>query len=168
MNRTGRFGHGSAAAHGPDMSGQSASVAAISANSAHLAVTRVVIVSSARRPAIHLRWPFSATLERAPRQQSPSSGSGNGQFSPENALFAAEFSVLDSYSETPMPPILLSPLLKWSLAALGGAMVVHWVAKEARRINEELDQAKRAKVRISDQENRPTLRRDPTTGEYRL
>ena len=67
-----------------------------------------------------------------------------------------------------MPPILLSPLLKWSLAALGGTMVVHWVAKEARRINEELDQAKRAKVRISDMENRPTLRRDPTTGEYRL
>jgi hypothetical protein len=67
-----------------------------------------------------------------------------------------------------MPPILLSPLLKWSLAALGGAMVVHWAMKEARRINEELDQAKRAKVRISDQENRPTLRRDPTTGEYRL
>ena len=67
-----------------------------------------------------------------------------------------------------MPPILLSPLLKWSLAALGGAMVVHWAMKEARRINEELDQAKRAKVRISDQENRPTLRRDPSTGEYRL
>ena len=67
-----------------------------------------------------------------------------------------------------MPPILLSPLLNWSLAALGGAMVVHWVVKEARRINEELDQAKRAKVRISDAEIRPTLRRDPTTGEYRL
>ena len=67
-----------------------------------------------------------------------------------------------------MPPILLSPLLKWSFAALGGAMVVHWAMKEARRINEELDQAKRAKVRISDLENRPTLRRDPTTGEYRL
>ncbi len=47
-------------------------------------------------------------------------------------------------------------------------MVVHWVVKEARRINEELDQAKRAKVRISDKENRPTLRLDPTTGEYRL
>ena len=67
-----------------------------------------------------------------------------------------------------MPPTLLSPLLKWSFAVLGGAMVVHWVVKEARRINEELDQAKRAKVRISDLENRPTLRRDPTTGEYRL
>jgi len=67
-----------------------------------------------------------------------------------------------------MPPILLSPLLKWSFAALGGAMIVHWAVKEARRINEELDQAKRAKARISDRENRPTLRRDPTTGEYRL
>jgi ribosome-associated protein YbcJ (S4-like RNA binding protein) len=66
-----------------------------------------------------------------------------------------------------MPPILLSPLLKWSLAALGGAMVVHWVVKEARRINEELDNVRRAKVRISDM-NRPTLRRDPATGEYRL
>jgi hypothetical protein len=66
-----------------------------------------------------------------------------------------------------MPGILLSPLVKWALAAAGGAMVVHWVVKEARRINEELDQAKRVKVRISDAENRLTLRRDPTTGEYR-
>ena len=66
-----------------------------------------------------------------------------------------------------MPPILLSPLVKWSFLALGGAMVVHWVVKEARRINEELDNVRRAKVRISDM-NRPTLRRDPATGEYRL
>jgi hypothetical protein len=65
-----------------------------------------------------------------------------------------------------MPPILLSPLLKWSLAALGGAMVLHWVVKEARRINEELDNARRVKVRITDAEIRPTLRLDPTTGEY--
>ena len=67
-----------------------------------------------------------------------------------------------------MPPILLSPLVKWSFVALGGAMVVHWVVKEARRINEELDNAKRVRVPIADQENRPTLRRDPRTGEYRL
>lgn len=67
-----------------------------------------------------------------------------------------------------MPPILIAPLLKWTLAAAGGAMVVHWVVKEVRRINEELDLAKRARVRISDAENRPTLRRDPTTGDYRL
>jgi ribosome-associated protein YbcJ (S4-like RNA binding protein) len=66
-----------------------------------------------------------------------------------------------------MPQFLLSPLLKWSFAALGGAMVVHWVVKEARRINEELERAKGAKVRISDMEDRPTLRRDPATGEYR-
>ena len=66
-----------------------------------------------------------------------------------------------------MPAILISPLLKWSLATLGGAMVVHWVVKEARRINEELDAARRVKVRITDAENRPTLRRDPATGEYR-
>jgi hypothetical protein len=67
-----------------------------------------------------------------------------------------------------MPPVFLSPLLKWSLAALGGAMVVHWAVKEARRINEELDQARRVKAKITDAENRPTLRRDPATGEYRL
>ena len=66
-----------------------------------------------------------------------------------------------------MPPILLSQLVKWSFIALGGAMVVHWVVKEARRINEELDNAKRVRVPIADQENRPTLRRDPRTGEYR-
>jgi len=67
-----------------------------------------------------------------------------------------------------MPTLLLSPLVKWSLAALGGAMIVHWAVKEARRINEELDQARRVKARITDAENRPTLRRDPRSGEYRL
>jgi len=66
-----------------------------------------------------------------------------------------------------MSSILMSPLVKWTLAAVGGAMVVHWVVKEVRRVNEELD-AQRARVRIRDQENRPTLRRDPMTGEYRL
>ncbi|MBS0533022.1 MAG: hypothetical protein JSR72_03100 [Proteobacteria bacterium] len=67
-----------------------------------------------------------------------------------------------------MPAILLSPLVKWSFAALGGAMVVHWVVKEARRINDELDEQRRVRVRVTDREARPTLRRDPSTGEYRL
>ncbi|HET7166073.1 MAG: hypothetical protein WB496_12485 [Pseudolabrys sp.] len=67
-----------------------------------------------------------------------------------------------------MPSFLLSPVLKWSLAALGGAMVVHWAVREARRINEELANARRVKAKITDAENRPTLRRDPATGEYRL
>ncbi len=66
-----------------------------------------------------------------------------------------------------MPAFLLSPLVKWSLAAAGGAMVVHWVVKEARRINEELDSARQVRVRVSDRDSRPTLRRDPLTGEYR-
>jgi len=43
---------------------------------------------------------------------------------------------------------------------------VAWVAREVRRVNEELD-ARRA-VKIRDQAQRPTLRRDPLTGEYRL
>ena len=67
-----------------------------------------------------------------------------------------------------MPTFLLSPLVNWSLAALGGAMVVHWAIKEARRISEEIEQAGRVKAKITDAENRPTLRRDPITGEYRL
>jgi len=66
-----------------------------------------------------------------------------------------------------MPTFLVSPLLKWALVAAGTGMVVHWVVKEARRINDELEQAKRAKVRIVDAEQRATLRRDPMTGEYR-
>jgi hypothetical protein len=67
-----------------------------------------------------------------------------------------------------MPPIFLSPLVKWTLVAAGGAMAVHWVVKEARRINEELDRAKRATVRTRELENLPTLRRDPASGEFRL
>jgi hypothetical protein len=63
-----------------------------------------------------------------------------------------------------MSPLVMSPLLKWTLAAVGGAMVVHWVVREVRRVNEELD-VQKARVRV--RENRPTLRRDPVTGEYR-
>jgi hypothetical protein len=66
-----------------------------------------------------------------------------------------------------MPPFLLSPLVKWSLVALGGAMVVHWVVKEVRRVNEELE-ARKVRARIRDHERRPTLKRDPRSGEYRL
>jgi hypothetical protein len=65
-----------------------------------------------------------------------------------------------------MPAFLLTPLVKWTLASLGGAMVVTWAVKEARRINEELE-ARRVRVRVTDGEKRPTLRRDPRTGEYR-
>ncbi len=66
-----------------------------------------------------------------------------------------------------MSPFVMSPLVKWTLVAVGGTMVVHWVVREVRRVNDELD-AQRARARIRDQENRPTLRRDSVTGEYRL
>jgi hypothetical protein len=46
-------------------------------------------------------------------------------------------------------------------------MVVHWVVTEVKRVNEELE-ARRARVRIRGQERRPTLRRDPASGEFRL
>jgi hypothetical protein len=75
--------------------------------------------------------------------------------------------VLDTEEGAVMSPFVMSPLVKWTLAAAGGAMVVHWVVREVRRINEELD-AQKARARIRDQERRPTLRRDPATGEYRL
>ncbi|HXZ47102.1 MAG TPA: hypothetical protein VEH02_10290, partial [Pseudolabrys sp.] len=87
---------------------------------------------------------------------------------PENAAFAPDFSLVETRLELPMPSFLLSPLVKWSLITLGGAMVVHWAVREARRINEELENARRVKAKITDAENRPTLRRDPATGEYRL
>lgn len=64
-------------------------------------------------------------------------------------------------------PIMIPPLVKWTLVALGGAAMVHWVVREVRRVNEELDAA-RVRVKISDAEARPTLKRDPATGEYRL
>jgi len=67
-----------------------------------------------------------------------------------------------------MPPLLVSPLVKWAFGAVGAAAAVHWVAKEWRRINDELDAIRPApateRVKRNDM---PTLRRDPRTGEYR-
>jgi hypothetical protein len=66
-----------------------------------------------------------------------------------------------------MPPIIISPLVKWTLGALGAAAVVHWVVKEVRRVNAELDRAEMTPVRVQSREFLPTLKRDPQTGEYR-
>lgn len=67
-----------------------------------------------------------------------------------------------------MPPFVIPPLVKWALAAAGGAMVVHWVVREVRRINAELDREQALKVQIAKHRPLPTLRRDPASGEYRL
>ena len=62
-----------------------------------------------------------------------------------------------------MPP--LPHLLAWTLGALGAAALIRLIAKEHRRVNDELDMA-RAKP-VPDKERLPTLRRDPRSGVYR-
>lgn len=67
-----------------------------------------------------------------------------------------------------MPPLIIPPLVKVALGAAGVAAVAHWVAKEVRRVGEEVD---RIKVRAADRFRRealPTLRRDPATGIWRI
>ena len=66
-----------------------------------------------------------------------------------------------------MPPFIVSPLVKWTLSALGTAAVVHWVVREVQRVNAELREAVRVRETVR-REELPTLRRDPRTGEYRL
>ena len=68
-----------------------------------------------------------------------------------------------------MPPLIIPPLVKWTLAAFGGAALMHWAAKQIRRVNEEIDRVSR--VPVADPIRRkalPTLRRDPQTGDYRV
>ncbi len=65
-------------------------------------------------------------------------------------------------------PFILPSLAKWTLSLLGAAAVTHWIVKEVRRVNEELDEARRVRVREPvRRDDVPTLRRDPRTGEYR-
>jgi hypothetical protein len=66
-------------------------------------------------------------------------------------------------------PFLIPPLVKWALAAAGGAAVVHWAVREFRRVNAELDRVRAAPVPdAAAHRTLPTLRRDPMTGEWRL
>jgi len=64
--------------------------------------------------------------------------------------------------DRPMPPIVAFA------GALGGLAVVRWAYRTARRINDELEDARRVRmaetVRVQEV---PTLRRDPRTGTYR-
>jgi hypothetical protein len=63
-----------------------------------------------------------------------------------------------------MPPVVI-----WALGAAGAAVLVKFVINEARRINAELDKIRAADVAEETGNGpRPTLSRDPTSGEYRL
>ena len=68
-----------------------------------------------------------------------------------------------------MAPIFIPPLVKLALGAAGAAAIVHWIVKEVRRINEELDRVRSAPAPDAMQRQAlPTLRRDRRTGDWRL
>src|SRR5207344_181441 len=172
MNLTGRLGQASAAALGCDNNGDTRKSAAARIKNAQTGFAGLLMdPPGAGRPFVVMA--VAARSEITPAKPSASAGYSASLTSrrryclvvaghlPRNCRLHVRGCAVDSRPELTMPSFLLSPFVKWSLAALGGAMVVHWAVKEARRINEELDQARRVKARITDAENRPTLRRDP-------
>jgi hypothetical protein len=61
----------------------------------------------------------------------------------------------------------MPPLIAFA-AALGGLAVVRWAYRTARRVNQELEEARLARVAENIRGGDiPTLRRDPNTGAYR-
>jgi hypothetical protein len=68
-----------------------------------------------------------------------------------------------------MPPIIIPPLIKLALVALGAGAILRWVVKEVRRINAELDRVKTATaIDPAARQALPTLRRDARTGDWRV
>jgi hypothetical protein len=64
--------------------------------------------------------------------------------------------------DRPMPPLIAFA------GALGGLAVVRWAYKTAQRVNQELEEARLARMTESMRTSEiPTLRRDPVTGAYR-
>jgi hypothetical protein len=62
----------------------------------------------------------------------------------------------------------MPPLIAWGVGLLGGAALVRWAVKEARRINRELEEARFDRM-AETMQTQPirNLRRDPVTGAYR-
>jgi hypothetical protein len=68
-----------------------------------------------------------------------------------------------------MPPIIIPPLVKFALGVLGAGVVIHWVVKEVRRINAELERVRTATaIDPVARKSLPTLRRDPSSGDWRV
>jgi hypothetical protein len=68
-----------------------------------------------------------------------------------------------------MPPLVIPPLIKVALAVLGAGAVIHWVVKEVRRINAELERVRTATaIDPVARKELPTLRRDPSSGDWRV
>ena len=60
----------------------------------------------------------------------------------------------------------LPPVISWTLAAIGAVAISKVLAREWRRVNEELDAQERAAGTVA-RDQLPTLRRDPQSGVYR-
>jgi hypothetical protein len=68
-----------------------------------------------------------------------------------------------------MPPIIIPPLVKIALGVLGAGALVHWVVKEVKRMNAELDRVKAGSaIDPAGRKELPTLRRDPRSGDWRV
>jgi hypothetical protein len=67
-----------------------------------------------------------------------------------------------------MPPFVIPQLVKFALGAAGAAAAVHWIVKEARRVNQELKAQTAPVPDRAAREALPTLRRDPRTGDWRV
>ena len=64
--------------------------------------------------------------------------------------------------DRPMPPLIAFA------GALGGLAFVRWAYRTARRVNQELEEARLARLNEAAQAGEiQTLRRDPHTGAYR-
>jgi hypothetical protein len=60
------------------------------------------------------------------------------------------------------------PALIAFAGVLGGLAAVRWAYKTAQRVNQELEEARLARMAESMRTSEiPTLRRDPVTGAYR-
>ena len=60
------------------------------------------------------------------------------------------------------------PALFAFAGVLGGLAVVRWAYKTAQRVNQELEEARLARMAENMRPSEiPTLRRDPVTGAYR-
>jgi hypothetical protein len=65
-------------------------------------------------------------------------------------------------------PFVIPPLVKFAIGALGAGAIAAWVAREVRRINDELARMRTAPVDAVARRDLPTLRRDPRSGEWRV
>ncbi|HSI41544.1 MAG TPA: hypothetical protein VLA00_13455 [Xanthobacteraceae bacterium] len=61
-----------------------------------------------------------------------------------------------------MPPVFIV-----ALGSIGIAALAKLLARESRRVNGELDQSRRSREADYVATPRPTLERDPRTGEFR-